>query len=137
MSDQLPLAVEGQGAFYAKIIKASDDFGFVLAPVLVPEEPDWQGDVISADEIEQAAHAYMEESQRGAYMHQQGLGDAEVMLVESSILRGDTIINGIALKAGTWLCAWKIYHPELRDLIRKGKITGLSIGAELWREPII
>ncbi len=121
---------------YVTIIEKSADCGFVLAPVLVPDEPDWQGDVISAEEIEKAAHSYMADSQRGAYMHRQGLDDSQVMLVESSILRADTTIHGTVLKAGTWLCAWKILHPELRDMIRSGQITGLSIGAELWRDPI-
>lgn len=136
MNEQLPPSMEGHGVFYVPILKASDDFGFVLAPVLVPDEPDWQGDVISAEEIEKAAHAYMEDSQRGDFMHRQDLGDSDVMLVESSILRADTILNGVALKAGTWMCGWKIYNPELRDMIRTQKINGLSIGAGLWREPI-
>lgn len=136
MSEQLPLSTQNDATFYAPILKASDDFGFVLAPVLVPDDPDWQGDVISAEEIEKAAHAYMEESQRGAYMHRQDLGDSDVMLVESSILRADTVLNGVALKAGTWMCGWKIYNPDLRDMIRTQKIKGLSIGAGLWREPI-
>ena len=121
---------------YATIIEKSADCGFVLAPVLVPDEPDWQGDVISAEEIEKAAHAFMAESQHSDYMHRQDLSDAEVMLVENTIVRADTIINGAVVKKGTWLTGWNIYSPELRDLIRTGKLTGLSIGAELWRDPI-
>lgn len=111
---------------FAPIIKRSEDAGFVLAPALVPDEIDLQGDVISAEEIEKAAYDYMEASQRGGYMHRQVLTD--VVLVENTILRTDTTINGVSLTKGTWLVGFRIYNEELRGLIKDGTITGLSIG---------
>jgi len=116
---------------FHKILKASDDFGFVLVPILVPDEADLQGDVISAEDIEKAAHDYMEVSQAGGYMHRQILTD--VVLVESSIQRSDTEIAGVVIKAGTWLGAWRIRNEELRTLIKEGKITGVSIGGSAQR----
>jgi len=116
---------------FHKILKASEDFGFVLVPILVPDEADLQGDIISAEDIEKAAHAYMEESQRGGYMHRQILTD--VVLVESYLLRADMEIEGQIVKQGTWLGAWRIYNEELRTLIKEGKITGVSIGGSAQR----
>lgn len=116
---------------FHKILKASDDFGFVLVPILVPDEADLQGDVISAEDIEKAAHTYMEESQAGGYMHRQILTD--VRLVESWIQRSETEIEGVLIKIGTWLGAWRIYNEELRGLIKEGKITGVSIGGSAQR----
>lgn len=117
-----------------KIIKASDDFGFVLAPILVPEEIDLQGDVISADDIEQASHNFMETSQAGGFMHRKIM--KEIVMVESSIVRSETTINGVILKAGTWLGAWRIRNQDLRDLIKAGSITGVSIGGTGVRIPL-
>lgn len=121
-------------SLYAPILKASDDFGFVLVPVLVPDTPDLQGDVLEKDDIELAAHDFVENSRVGGYMHKQVLPD--VRLVESTILRSDTTINAQVLKAGTWLTAWRIYNQELRKLIKEGKIAGVSIGGTGLREPL-
>lgn len=111
---------------FGRILKHSEDAGFILAAVLVPDEIDLQGDVISAEEIERAAYDYMEASQRGSYMHKQVLQD--VVLVESTILRAETMINGVPLAKGTWLVGFRVYNEELRELIKDGTITGLSIG---------
>jgi len=119
---------------FHKILKASEDFGFVLAAILVPDEVDLQGDVCLAEDIERAAHAFMETSQRAGYNHQQILKD--IVLVESSILRSDTTISGVVLKAGTWIGAWKIYNQGMRDLIKSGKVTGVSIGGTGTRIPL-
>jgi len=128
MTRQLELVSESklQATRFAPIVKRSEDAGFILAAVLVPDEIDLQGDVISAEEIERAAYDYMEASQRGGYMHKQVLQD--VVLVESTILRAETMINGVPLAKGTWLVGFRVYNEELRELIKDGTITGLSIG---------
>lgn len=117
---------------YAKILKASDDCGFILAAPLVPDEVDLQGDYISAEEIEKTAYDFMEESQVGNFMHRQSLSG--VVLVENTILRADTMINGVLLKTGSWLQGWRVYNPELRELIKQKKITGLSIEGVMPKE---
>jgi hypothetical protein len=134
MAAQLPLlpSESRSSTRFAPILKASEDFGFVLAAPLVPDEVDLQGDSISAEEIEKTAYDFMEESQIGNFMHRQSLPG--VVLVENTILRADTTINGVLLKAGTWLQGWKIYNPELRELIKQKKITGLSIEGFMPKE---
>ena len=113
---------------YHAIVQKSVDAGFVLVPALVPDERDLQGDIVSAEVIEQAAHDYMQESQTVGLMHKavaQG-----VVLVESYLARCDMEIEGTPIKKGTWLTGYRIYNQELRAAILNGTFTGVSIGGE-------
>lgn len=118
------------------IIKASPDGKFVVSPILVPEEVDLEGDVISAAEIEKAAHDFMEFFQNVGLMHDNILTAKDAVIVESSILRGDITVNGHKLKKGTWIGAFKIHNEKLRDAIKTGKLTGVSIGGVGTRNDI-
>ena len=111
-------------------LKATEhpDYTFVLGPVLVPESVDKQGDIISADEIEKAAHSYMEDSQRPGLMHQLMLGTRDAQVVESYIVRKSFKAGDRTIKRGTWLCAMRIYDSKLRKLVREGNLKGYSIG---------
>jgi hypothetical protein len=113
---------------YHAILSKSEDAGFVLVPALIPEERDLQGDIISAEVIERAAHDYMQDSQTVGLMHKavaQG-----VVLVESYLARCDMEIAGVPVKKGTWLTGYRIYNQELRAAILSGVFTGISIGGE-------
>lgn len=114
-------------SFYCRIVKA-DEHGFVLAPALVPNEPDHQGDVIDAATIEAAAHEFMENSQRPGFMHRRMLGPDDVVLVESYVLRKAERIGQTDLPAGTWIVGLRIYNEQIREMVRSGKLTGVSIG---------
>lgn len=114
---------------YHAILQKSVDAGFVLVPVLVPEERDLQGDIISAEVIERAAHDYMEDSQVVGLMHK---AEAKgVVVVENTIVRSDNMeIEGVPVKKGTWLAGYRIYNQDLRAAILNGTFTGISIGGE-------
>ena len=111
-----------------KIIKVSDNGKFVLAPALVPEEEDLEGDVISAEEIEKAAHDYVAEFQNVGIMHQQILQSKDAVMVESYIMRADVTINGVKVKKGTWMAGFRILNEKIQQAVRDKKITGISIG---------
>lgn len=118
------------------ILKVSPDGSFVVAPILVPNEPDLEGDVIEAKEIEVAAHDFMEFFQNVGLMHKDILNAKDAVIVESSILRGDITVNGTKLKKGTWIGAFKIHNDKLRDAVKTGKLTGVSIGGVGTRSDI-
>lgn len=130
---------------YNKFLKIDDEPGdpgytFVLGPVLVPDRIDKQGDLIEASEIEKAAHGYMEDSQRGGFMHSEMLSKRSVQLVESYIKRTKprNTSNPIdQLPEGTWLIAYRVYDEELRKMIRAGRLTGFSIGGRGMRLPSV
>jgi len=110
------------------ILKASNDFGFVLAPVLVPDEPDLQGDIVTVEDIEKAAHDYVESFQLAGLMHQEVTKD--VIMVESYVVRSDTEIGGVIVKSGTWVAGFRIRSEKIRESIREKRFTGVSIGGQ-------
>lgn len=133
--EQQPRSVEsfknslGQGkVIFAKAGEENEPFGFVLSPILEPEVVDLQGDIVSIEEIEKAAHGYMEDSQQGGFMHTEPLDQTDVVLVESYLARSDTEIAGVSVRKGTWIGGWRVYNKTLRKMIREGHITGVSIG---------
>lgn len=114
----------------APICKAAEnpDFTYVLSPVLVPDSVDRQGDLISAAEIELAAHDFVESSQQAGLMHREMVSREQVVLVESYVARTPMTIGKTKITKGTWMAAWRVYNPELRALIKQGRLRGVSIG---------
>lgn len=107
-----------------------DDKGYTLVtgPVLVPESIDKQGDIVSADEIQEAAYQYVEDSQRAGLMHSVMLGTKKVPLVESFIAPQQLTINRRRVKKGSWVVTFKVYDQKLRKMIKDGTLNGFSIG---------
>ena len=87
-----------------KLLRKADDPGeqrIVLGIVLQPEIVDTQGDVYDADEIERAAHLWMEQFQNTGFMHKVNVNEG-VHPVESYLCPVDCEIGGQAVKRGTW-----------------------------------
>lgn len=118
------------------VILKTHDPGFVLSPILVPDEPDLEGDVISPEEIESAAHEYMASSQNVGVMHQRIVRSQDAQLVESYIARGDHKIAGHNIKKGTWMGGFRIVNEKIKQAIKDGKLTGVSIGGIGLRTPV-
>lgn len=113
-----------------EIIKAEDakDHTLVFGAVLVPDKVDHQGDAIAADEIESAAHRFMEDSQTPGLMHEVELAKRKAVIVESYVAKGRTTVKGKAYPRGTWFAAMKVYDSKLRKMVRDGTLAGFSIG---------
>lgn len=128
---------------FMEIIKADNDKRIVTGPVLVPENVDLQDDIISAEEIEKAAHNYLlklsfhddqefmkklglsGKSKRG-FMHVEF--NRKIALVESYCAPCDMEINNRKIKTGTWVMSVKVFDDEAWNLVKAKKITGFSIG---------
>lgn len=107
-------------------IKKSDGVKHVVyGVVLEPDVEDLQGDIISAEEIEQAAHNFMVSYQTIVDRHE-AMADARP--VESYIAPIDFEMAGQTIKAGSWVMAVKIFNVDLWDKIVAGEYTGFSIG---------
>lgn len=80
---------------FVEFAKADEhpDYTIVVGPVLVPDETDKQGDIISAEAIEEAAHDFLANRGRVGLQHQMLLGSRDTELVESTIVRSDTAIG--------------------------------------------
>lgn len=109
----------------------------VFAYVLVPDIPDYQGDMLSDLEVEKAAHSFMRNLSARA---QKGSGTG----YEHSLFSGigfpiETFIDhsGIYGVKGGWWLGTQVNKDETWQEIKAGKIIGYSIGGEGKREKAI
>ena len=97
----------------------------VFGVPLVPDVPDLQGDVISAEEIEDAAHDFMLVSQELGTDHtelQQGLA-----IVQSFIAPVNFTLGGKKVVKGSWVIVVKVKDTEIWQKIKLGEFGGFSI----------
>lgn len=128
---------------FVPIYKQDDEKRLVMGPLLIPETVDLQDDIISADEIEKAAHNYMIKltfQNDPEFLKEVGLNDRsdrgfmhvefsrKIALVESFLAPVDFELNNRAVKKGTWIVTVKVFDDEIWNLVKAGKITGFSIG---------
>lgn len=121
----------------ARIVKAADERQIAYAVVLEPrtaDNPDSQGDWYTAEDIEKAAHGFMEAVAKGeAYpdlMHLEG-GPPIGVPVESFIAPVDFVWGDgdrvEVVKAGSWVMGIHYPDPELWAGIKKGDFDALSV----------
>lgn len=113
----------------------TEDYTYVLGPVLIPEVVDQQGDIISAEEIAKTAHDFMQDSQTAGLLHKVMLGTRDAAVVESYVAPCDMMMKNregddVMITKGTWMMGTRVYNEEIRDLIKSGKLTGYSIGGK-------
>jgi uracil-DNA glycosylase family 4 len=111
--------------YYADILKADDEKQIVTGVVLEPNSTDSQGDHMTPDEIEMAAHFFMEKSRIIGDSHHK---KAQADLVESYIAPDDFALNDQKVKKGTWVISVRITDPDLWKLVKSGYYTGFSVG---------
>lgn len=114
------------------ILKARQDKQLVTGIVLVPETVDGQGDIYSAEVIEEAAHAFLANYNSKTtlgFQHKEFKAN-RFALVESWIAPMDLVIGTQAIKAGSWIITVKVLLSADWKLIKDGKIKGFSIGGK-------
>jgi DNA adenine methylase len=117
------------------IIKTDSEEQFVLGIVLEPDFVDAQGDVVSREEIRQAAHDFLAEVRTRGLQHSEDLGE-RVKIVESYVAPADFQLDDFVVKAGTWLMGWTILDKEIWQGVKTGQYTGFSIGGSARREAL-
>lgn len=130
-------------AFEYSILKQIQEKRLVTGPLLVPEKIDLQNEIVSADEIEIAAHNYMTKltfQKDEDFLKSIGLDPRvdqgfmhsdftrKLAVVESYIAPVDFTLNERKVVKGTWMATMKIFDDEVWNLIKAGKIRGFSIG---------
>ena len=110
---------------YVEIFKADAKQHIVWGVVLQPGVPDLQGDIISAEEIEKAAHDYMINSRVTGFRHKRVLDAA---IVESYIAKSDEIFEGEHIKKGSWLVGMQVFDMEVWKGVETGDYHSFSIG---------
>jgi len=108
------------------VLKTDDSRRMVYGIVYAPDEPDTDGDVMRADEIEKAAYGFMQNERAGQidtrHSGEAGAGYvAESWLVKSSdALFGDE-------PEGAWAVGIKVTDDEVWKSVEDGELTGLSL----------
>lgn len=118
-----------------ELLKGDEIRGVVYGVVLQPGVVDSQGDVVSAEEIRQAAHSWMSKS-AGATDIQHSGAPAGAVLIENYCAPHDLVIGGRRVLGGSWVQGWQITDPGLKREVREGRRTGFSIEGRGERHPI-
>lgn len=97
--------------------------------VLVPDDVDSQGDYMSAEDIEKAAHSYLENSRVVGSSHTHSV---QASPVESYIAPHDFTSSGPygdqKIKKGSWILGVKIKDPDEWQKVLNGDYQGFSVG---------
>lgn len=118
-----------------KLIKAAGDERIVFGVVLEPDEVDSQGDTISKAEIRQACHKFMEDFGNLGLQHAE-IVNGKLKLLENFIAPVDFDVEGEKVKAGSWLMKERVVDDGLWKAVKKGELTGFSIGGSAIRKPV-
>lgn len=126
------------------IAKAGDGEHYALGVVLEPTDeaaglkPDAQHDVYSAEEVQRAAHYFMEAGGRIGFMHREIIGDkARVLETYLAPVTFELPLPGGGvrrIREGTWLLALRVLDADLWQAVRSRKFAGLSVGGTARRE---
>ena len=95
------------------------------AAVLVPGEPDSDGEILTAEKIEGVAHGWLEDFR--AFDADHSLKTIDAVPVESYIVPADITFGEYDLPVGTWVLATKIRDESIWARVEKGELTGYSI----------
>ena len=116
-----------------RIIKTDESHKTVTFAVLVPDEPDYNGDVIDADEITKTAHNFaMNLWEKVVNVnHEDGTDQPLVKIVESYILPMALDFGDDLLPWGTRMVALKFEDDDMYKDVLSGEYVGVSM--EGWR----
>lgn len=107
-----------------------DSKHIVYGVVLQPDLKDSQGDTVTADEIEKAAHRFLVNYRKHDVQHTERA--AGVQTVESYIAPQDLEIAGQQVSKGSWVMGTHVADPEIWERVSKQDheqpLTGYSIG---------
>ncbi len=124
-SEELQSLAKADWHIEVEIAKAHKQL--VYGVVLKPDDFDCQGDRVSVEEIEKAAHSYMLHSQGYDYHHLEPVPFEKVRVVESYIAPCEMTLGGQVVKEGSWVVVSKIFDSDLWGEIVKGDIQAYSI----------
>lgn len=116
-----------------ELFKMDEEQRLIYGVVLVPEVEDLQGDICSKEDIQAAAHDYLVNSRLIKAQHRAPT-DAEV--VECYIAPCDIPIGKGIAPEGSWIMVTKVNSTAMWEAVKKGDITGYSIGGRGTREEI-
>ncbi|NPV63665.1 MAG: hypothetical protein HPY61_13760 [Methanotrichaceae archaeon] len=125
----------GKEEIRCPIFKADVERRLVYSVIAEPDTVDAQGDIMTAETIEEMAHNYMLNSRKFDERHDWRAVDA--VPVESWIQREATILLGEAIKACSWVMGVKVFADRIWAKVKSGEYRSFSIGGRGLRVPRI
>jgi hypothetical protein len=119
------------GASHTVRIVKQDERRITYGVVLEPGIEDAQGDVVTAEEIEKAAHGWMLNSREFEEQHD---APSDSRVLESSLAPVDYDVNGEHVKKGSWIVTSQ-HSEEIWAKVKSGEINGYSIRGYGQRKP--
>lgn len=119
-----------------RIAKADKAKQIVYGVVYEPDVEDAHGDSMTAEEIEKAAHGFMERQNTYNIDKQHDLDADKGYVVESYIAPVDMTLGDQEIKKGSWVAGVKVTDADTWEQIEKGEITGFSMWGVGKREKI-
>ena len=108
-----------------KILK-SDEEGVVYGIVYSPNEIDSQGDFADANTIKTAAYKFMKSGFAKNVDLEHSFNNVDAYVCQSWLIKsGDPMFPNE--KEGSWAVAIKLESDELKDAVKKGEISGISM----------
>lgn len=123
--------VDLQVQAFVKLIKLKKEEREVTGVVLEPDTFDAQKTTISKEVIKRAAHKYLANYNKRTKLgvqHEDFTKPFE--LNQSYIAPCDLVIGGKIIKEGSWIIVIKVLDASIWGKIKKGEITGFSIGGK-------
>ncbi len=111
---------------YAEIVKADVKQQRVWAVVLEPKVLDAQGDWESPEEIEKAAHDWLESFQEVGTDHK-GQANPKIRPCESYITKADEKLGGQDVPKGSWVLGVHVLDKGEWQRVEKGELNGFSV----------
>ena len=125
------------------ISKSADDekqivYGVVYGP---RDVPDAQGDLMTADEVENMAHKFLVRKisrveEAIDWQHEYDISLEDAIPVESYISPVDFSMNGHEIHKGDWILATYIPDKEKWEMVKSGEIKAYSIKGRGYRDII-
>lgn len=118
-------------SIFVPITKVNEELREVTGVVLQPEVTDAQGDIMDAGVIAKAAGEFLANFNKNTklgFMHNQF--NKRFELRQSFIAPDNMVIANKTVKKGAWLMVVKVLDDKVWESVKKGKITGFSIGGK-------
>ncbi|GGF82754.1 hypothetical protein GCM10010912_29840 [Paenibacillus albidus] len=119
-----------------QIAKVDEAKRVVIGVVYQPDVADAHDDQMDAEEIEKAAHLFMEKQHTYNIDKQHDLDADKGYVVESYIAPCDMEIGEQVIIKGSWVAGVKVTDDDTWEDIQKGEITGFSMWGVGKREEI-
>ena len=119
------------------VLKKRQEERYIKGVVLIPDEFDAHGDIYDEATVRDACHHFMEYSEALGKQHAMALSKAKIRILECYLADTDCLIEGHAIKRGTWLLAARVLDDLLWEDIKAGRCTGWSIEGSALAELLI